>query len=214
MRCSFCDSVYAIKPDNKTYKLDILEKLDKNPNIQHIVFTGGEPMLNRNMPQIVRKLINQYQVNVTIETNGTIFYEGFYGLNNPENLLFSISPKLSNSIPKDETLKKIHTGIQKYTPESCYNYMKYHSENVIFKFVIKDKDDIEEMREFIDEVNEICYDNNEMAIYPDIIYLMPMAATKKQLHNRRQFVINQCKKYGYNYSPRLQIDIWGTKRGV
>lgn len=43
---------------------------------------------------------------------------------------------------------------------------------------------------------------------------MPEGINEEQLLKKRQMVAEHCAEHGYHYSDRLQIIIWGTKRGV
>ena len=54
----------------------------------------------------------------------------------------------------------------------------------------------------------------EMQIPTSIIVLMPQGITNDQIQERQNWVVETCKKYGYRYSPRLHVDIWGDTRGT
>mgnify|MGYP007094780804 FL=1 len=43
---------------------------------------------------------------------------------------------------------------------------------------------------------------------------MPAGSRNDELDQNRQMVAEYCAEHGYRYSDRLQIIIWGTKRGV
>lgn len=78
------------------------------------------------------------------------------------------------------------------------------SENIIFKFVIENEGQVKEIQS-IQEVIDI----------PDeYIYLMPCAKTRAGYLANAGTLIEFCKKYGYNFSPREHIVIWDNKRGV
>ena len=46
------------------------------------------------------------------------------------------------------------------------------------------------------------------------VYLMPEGTSSEQLRQRQQWLIEECKQHGYNFTDRLHIHIWGDKRGV
>jgi 7-carboxy-7-deazaguanine synthase len=71
--------------------------------LNHIVITGGEPLLQRKtLTQLVNALKDEFKAHLTLETNGTLF-----DLNIARQVdLISISPKLKNSNP---TLQKMQT---------------------------------------------------------------------------------------------------------
>ena len=43
---------------------------------------------------------------------------------------------------------------------------------------------------------------------------MPLGATREEYLQNVEKTIKKCLKYKLNFSPRLQIVIWDTKRGV
>jgi len=102
--------------------------------------------------------------------------------------LYSISPKLSNSgVPaKDRKLKP------------------FPYDNSVYKFVMSKPSDISEVLQI----------QKEWQISPTKIFLMPEGATKRELQKKREWVIELCKEFGFRFSPRLQIEYWGRKRGV
>jgi 7-carboxy-7-deazaguanine synthase len=103
-KCCWCDTPYTSwwNEGNKV-SIDEIYKtcINHSGYVKHIVITGGEPMIQKDLPELVN-LLKKNKHFVTIETNGTIF--------NPDVKpdLFSISPKTSNSIPdKDNHPKDI-----------------------------------------------------------------------------------------------------------
>ena len=67
-----------------------------------------------------------------------------------------------------------------------------------FKFVISKEQDIHEvLNKYIKPFN----------INRENVWLMPEASTKDILQKRSPMVIELCKKYSLNFSPRLQIDL-------
>ena len=75
----------------------------------------------------------------------------------------------------------------------------------IFKFVINDKKDWEEIKtEWIDVMN----------IPRRLIYLMPSAETFEQLEKNQKTTSEIVLKNNVNYSNRLQIQLWNQTTGV
>jgi 7-carboxy-7-deazaguanine synthase len=46
------------------------------------------------------------------------------------------------------------------------------------------------------------------------VYLMPQATTEQELRNKSSWLAEECKNYGYNFTTRLQVILWGRQRGV
>ena len=68
LRCNYCDSAYAFKGGEKKSIDEILDII-RPWRVKHALLTGGEPLLQRPSPELVRRLaLEGYQV--SIETHG------------------------------------------------------------------------------------------------------------------------------------------------
>lgn len=198
LRCVWCDTPYTSwRPEGDEWSVEkIVEEVSKYPS-RHTVITGGEPFLARDLPQLTDRLRTD-GYHITIETAGTIFTPLACDL-------ISVSPKLSNSTPWKRQRGKfaqMHqerrlnlTGIQQFVV--TYDYQ--------LKFVVDDKRDIEEIQQILNKLN---------SIEPSRVLLMAQARTKQQLHSKSQWIVELCKKHGFGYSPRLQIELFGNRRGT
>ena len=54
----------------------------------------------------------------------------------------------------------------------------------------------------------------EIKIPASVIVLMPQGISRDQIQDKQNWMVEICKQHGYRYSPRLQVDIWGDKRGT
>jgi len=153
LNCKWCDSKYASRAKTwKEYELEEVEKKIKSFPANLIVFTGGEPLLHREeIEAIVDRLNLEYnKLEVEIETNGTLYpLENF-------NCRYNISPKLSSSGNDKEIAIQIPV------------LKKFNEINSIFKFVVKTKQDWEEMEEIIKQVK----------IEKNKVWVMPEGQTK------------------------------------
>jgi 7-carboxy-7-deazaguanine synthase len=70
LRCAYCDSVYAFKGGTKKSVEEVLETI-RPYEVRHVLLTGGEPLLQRNTPELLQRLIAEgYEV--SIETHGEV----------------------------------------------------------------------------------------------------------------------------------------------
>jgi len=161
--------------------------------INHVVITGGEPLLHLKNHDLFKKLLQtlrMYRFFIEIETNGTILP--------PEDIIgdvdqFNVSPKLSSFFDKNKSIK--------------LEVLKAFAKNkkAYFKFVITNKKDIEEVKEL----------QKECEISSDKILLMPEGISDEVTKNRAQELVKLCLENGYRFCNRLHIWIWeGIKRGV
>lgn len=184
LRCSFCDTKYHTQSRNLTKADDYLLK-----NNRHWVITGGEPLLQQ---AAIVELIEDYGPDmVEVETNGTIKELTPRFLTSID--LFNISPKDKRFQPKECNSKPIFLEYVFEMGSAHYNV----------KFVYSDK----ESERFISNIIK------KYHINPESVWIMPEAATKEELEKKQKKVWEYCVKHSYNYSPRLQVIVFGKKRG-
>jgi 7-carboxy-7-deazaguanine synthase len=199
LRCHWCDTPYA------SWKLEgpemsneeILKKLTEW-NCDHVVLTGGEPMIAPNLPELATALKKQKK-HITIETAGTIL---------PNSIpcdLASISPKLSNSTPspeRDPAWAKKHEATR-LQPEVISEWIRKYP--VQLKFVVSSENDLAEIKDLLSRLPSVPLHQ---------ILLMPEGIDVKTLAARSPWLIDICKREGFRFCPRLQIEIFGHTRGT
>jgi 7-carboxy-7-deazaguanine synthase len=72
------------------------------------------------------------------------------------------------------------------------------------KFVIQRPEDLPEVRDLIVAVSAD----------PTRVILMPEGTDPGQLRDRAVWLAEICKEEGFRFSPRLHVDLWGSRRGV
>jgi len=191
-----CDTPYASFRPEKGYEFKIDKTLEKlvNSNIEHVVITGGEPTLMDDLPKVAEEFYRKGYF-VTVETNGTKHYD------NMPNAFISISPKLSNSYNQlSGNDYMIHVRNNMYHIPSM-EWMR--TNDYQFKFVVNSPEDIAE----IERVQTI------LRIPNNKIYLMPQGVTNKQLRQKSVWIVDEAIKHGWNFTPRLHINLFGNVRG-
>jgi len=198
LRCVWCDTPYASwNPEGEDWPVDrIVDWAVSQPVFRHAVLTGGEPMIQPQLPELAERLA-ALGLHITIETAGTVFAEL------PCHLL-SLSPKLAGSTPpgdapdgwagRHERLRINEDVLLRLTGR--YDYQ--------LKFVVSSPSDLDE----IHSLARFC------RTPPDRVLLMPEARTVEQLHARGPWVAEICQRTGYRYCPRLHIEMYGNRRGV
>lgn len=212
---SICDSEesswdFKTKSVNEYCWADVEKIIEDNPQIHYAMITGGQPTMNKKLFKELVNLLLQHNMKVEIEDNGTTFINDL----NPKLLnLVTLSPKLSNSIPKVgvyiDKLKRVTT--QKDVDRHASRYrnipsMKKWVENFNYqlKFVISNKDQI---KEALSLVKDIGADLNK-------VYFMPEGSTRKQLASRRQWLYETCLSLGIKYTDRLSVLVYDELKGV
>lgn len=68
LRCGWCDTAYAFHGGAELTRAQILEEVARHP-CRFVLLTGGEPMLQRELPELARELVSRgYEV--AVETHG------------------------------------------------------------------------------------------------------------------------------------------------
>ena len=180
----------------------------------HLVVTGGEPLLRGFQKGLVELMIHPdlHTRFVTIETNGTqefsfkklvsentheayIDYYRKFGINKNCGVTFSVSPKLSNSGESWE---------EAIVPEALESYNRWPKSYLYLKFVVRGEGEMKEVHEAVS-----AYSHAGVEI--DAIYLMPETGP----HGMYDYEVAQLAlKYGYKFSPRLQINLFGNEWGT
>jgi 7-carboxy-7-deazaguanine synthase len=161
-----------------------------------VVVTGGEPMLFPEVVELTHHL-KQLGLHITIETAGTV--------DQPvECDLMSISPKLSNSTPRERDGGRwaVQHARLRFQPVVLRRLIRDYEFQL--KFVVSEPGDL-------DELHAIC---SAIGAARDRVLLMPEGITSEALRDRAAWIVDVCKSEGFRYSPRLHIDLWGNKRGV
>ena len=196
LRCIWCDTPYTSwEPEDKDISVEDAVDAILAHNCKQVVITGGEPFMQPKDLTILCHRLRQNGKHITIETNGTLFER-------VEADLLSISPKLENSNPSEFNHHFKQHQRNRINQEVLRQFLDYY--NCQLKFVVETERDLFEIHQL-----EI-----EMQIPASIIVLMPQGITNDQIQERKNWVVETCKKYGYRYSPRLHVDIWGDTRGT
>lgn len=90
LRCPWCDQPSALSFRESSVDLEeLISNIESYPH-RHVIITGGEPLVEESLPELVRELLKRDKF-VQIETNGTLWQEGLEGF--VEHLYITCSPK-------------------------------------------------------------------------------------------------------------------------
>lgn len=203
LRCRWCDTPYASWNPEGTQLTpeEILTKLSAWPAARHVVLTGGEPMVARDIGNLIRG-IRQAGYHLTIETAGTV------ALPEAGCDLASLSPKLSNSTPLPGEISGAwitrHEETRRNLPV-LLGWIKGARETQL-KFVISGEADLVEAQTLLAGLNH--------PVPPDHVLLMPEGRTMEELRHRSAWLVEVCKSHGYRFCHRLHIELFGNTRGT
>ena len=200
-----CDSAYSWHPAYKHLAMDLtyeelVNKIFALP-ANNLSFTGGEPLL---WSHIIVKLLNDQRIaskfeRCLIETNGTI---AFTSNHSPIPVMFSVSPKLSNS---GEPIEKTINPEVLTTFNSSF-YLKFVSDGTEESFA------------------EIMAVLNQYAAYLGFtlakfckyvpVYIMPEGAETVIEHPMYSRIADFCIEHRFIFCARVHSIIYGNKSGT
>jgi len=137
LRCSWCDTKYSFNEGYNININDVLNKIEdykKNNYFKWICITGGEPLLQRDLNNLIKKLYKRYKI--LLETSGSLDIKRFLPLYN--NVYKDIDFKL----PSSNMYNKFN-----------YNNLKYLKKGDYIKFVINDENDFNTAIKEINNIN-------------------------------------------------------------
>ncbi len=197
LRCAWCDTPYASwAPEGEEWTVERLAGRAAASRLRHVVITGGEPMIFADLAPLTRTL-EALGKHITIETAGTIDQDVACHL-------MSISPKLANSTPhgiEGGRWVEMHERAR-LRPDVVRALMARYDYQL--KFVIREEADVDEVSALV----------AKLGAPPERVLLMPEGVEPERLRERSVWLAEICRRTGFRYSPRLQILLYGNRRGV
>ena len=184
--CRWCDTKYSWDPaGGREATLDALIEEAVAAPCRRAVVTGGEPLESSFFAPVVRALKDR-DFTVEVETSGVI------------------APP---ALPVDQwnvSLKLAHSGVAESTRINPAAIRGFLDRRAWWKFVVTQPSDVAEVLALAER----------FALPHDRILLMPEGIRREELLERSLWVVDECRRHGFRYSPRLHVLLWGAKRGV
>lgn len=198
LRCWYCDTPHTSwSPEGEDLSVDeILERVAEL-DAEHVVLTGGEPMLFAELIPLSARL-REAGRHVTIETAGTLYLPVTCDL-------MSLSPKLANSTPSEDRagLWSERHERTRHAPDVVRRLVSEYAYQV--KFVVGSPDDCREVEEYLRAIPEI---DRERAM------LMPEGIDAEALARHAEWLEAYCREHALRFCPRRQIEWFGYVRGT
>jgi 7-carboxy-7-deazaguanine synthase len=184
--CRWCDTKYSWDPagGHQVTLEALLEDAAAFP-CRRVVVTGGEPLESSLFVPLVEALKSR-SFTVEVETSGV--------LPPPPAPVdqWNVSLKLANSGVAEAT---------RINPEAIRALL---ARGAWWKFVVADPRDVAEVLQL----------GERFALSHERILLMPEGIRREDILERSLWVVEECRRHGFRYSPRLHILLWGAKRGL
>lgn len=136
LRCAWCDTTYSFNESEITERLSAKEIYDyiKSTNITNVTLTGGEPLIQDNIEELLEILDKDSSLKVHIETNGAVNISSIK--NKFKNIILILDYKLPSS------------KMTKAMVEENFNLV---DENDVYKFVLGSQEDLQVAYEIIEK---------------------------------------------------------------
>ena len=194
LRCTWCDTPYASRrPEGRHVGVGELVAAAGSSGQRHVVVTGGEPLLQREVTALTIGL-QRHGHHVTVETAGTVFRE--VGCD-----LLSLSPKTGNSDPSGPWLDR-HRA-RRGDLEPARQLLRLCPEHQV-KLVVRSEVDLPELVAMVEG----------LGVDPGRVMLMPEGRTAAEVAARTAQVAALCLRLGGRCGPRLHLELFGAGRGV
>jgi len=194
LRCAWCDTPYTSwRPEGVRRSVGELLAAATAAGMHHVVVTGGEPLLQREVGALTEGLVCAGH-HVTVETAGTLAPEFTCHL-------LSVSPKTGNSDPAGHPAAR-HRALRENAGPLVGLLARFPEHQL--KFVVRSESDLPEILAMVERLGAV----------RERVLLMPEGRSAEEVAARAPEVARLCLRHGFRYAPRLHLDLFGPGRGV
>jgi 7-carboxy-7-deazaguanine synthase len=201
LRCSWCDTKYSWSVHDggtwETLSPEVVAGRVGDLRARHVVLTGGEPTLQKELPELAR-LLKADGHHLTIETNATIFPRASVPLID----LWSLSPKLQSAGENYLRYPILERFLTTLRPEQQQ-----------WKFVVRDEEDEQHLRRLLLRYPEFVERQLPIILQPEGDNATPnYPSALEQLIERVRDPF--WDDYFVRVLPQMHVIIWGRRRWV
>lgn len=201
LRCTWCDTPYASwNPEINRRSIEWLVEQAHASGVKHAVLTGGEPMIFDAIEPLAASL-RASGFHITIETAGTVHRAVACDL-------WSISPKLSHSTPRDDPRDptghwaKVHEE-RRLNSAALQSLLEEPGDHQL-KFVVRRSEDLSEIEGLLGMLRG--WAPSDVLLMPEGIAPPPPGSLG--------WLVEACTARGWRLCRRLHLDLFGNKRGT
>lgn len=195
LNCTYCDTAWAISADAPHEEMSQQELIEyiKETGIDNVTLTGGEPLLQPEIENLVVDIISLNK-RVEIETNGAVSIRSMKEMADKLNLRDELSITLDYKCPG--------SGMEDFMLMENYDDLR---EFDTVKFVVSDRADLDKAREVIGEYNLI---DRKIAAYLSPVFgsIEPREIVEYMMEHKMNGVTHQLQQHKFIWDP--------DKRGV
>ena len=138
LNCVYCDTKWANTADAPAEQMTKEEIYDyiKSTGVRNVTLTGGEPLLQKGIQELLEYLAKDKDLRIEIETNGSVDIKNVKAIENCPSVTLDY--------------KTPYSGMEKFMLTDNYKYL---DENDTIKFVCGSIEDLEKTKYLIDTYN-------------------------------------------------------------
>lgn len=205
LRCRWCDTPFTSwEPVGEERSIDDVLQQIASLGCQHVVVTGGEPLLFPEVMHLCREL-RKRGLHVTIETAGTVLHDDVPAAEMAD--LLSISPKLASSAPPPDTPGNWHRRHEAARRRDDVVAALLAAGDYQLKFVVDTEADLDEVRSWLTALDA------RVAVDRSRVFLMPQGIDEATLAAAAAWLEPACHREGLRYAPRHHLTWFGHTRG-
>lgn len=142
LRCAWCDTAYSWEPEAiaEGMTTDEICAFIHETGIKHVTLTGGEPLIQEGIEALLEKLLQDKDLLIHIETNGSVDISLFKARNSSPQIRYIVDYKLPGS------------GM---TNRMAAANLEAVGGNDVYKFVLASEEDLEMAFKVI-EAHDLC----------------------------------------------------------
>jgi 7-carboxy-7-deazaguanine synthase len=184
--CAWCDTKYSWDPagGRRQTLAGVLAEVAAF-SCRRVVVTGGEPLESPLFTPLVRAL-HARRHTIEVETSAT---------RPPPPVRvdqWNVSPKLASSgVPEARRIQP--AAIRAFVRRRAW-----------WKFVVERPEDLAEVNALV----------ARFRLPRERVLLMPQGVRREEILERSLWLVDECRRHGFRYSPRLHVLLWGARRGV
>ncbi|SES10570.1 putative 7-carboxy-7-deazaguanine synthase QueE [Lachnobacterium bovis] len=187
LNCVYCDTKWANTNETKYELMSASQIVDyiKSTKVKNVTLTGGEPLRQENIIYLLKQLSLLENINVEIETNGSVNIAEVKKINN------------SPSITLDYKLPE--STMEKYMDLTNYEYLEKKD---TVKFVCSSIGDLNKAKEIIDKYNL----TSKCKVYLSSVFekITPAEIVEFMKENNMNDINLQLQMHKYIWDPNLK----------
>ena len=195
LNCTYCDTAWAIPTDapHEDMSHQALIEYIKETGIDNVTLTGGEPLLQPEIENLVVDIISLNK-RVEIETNGAVSIKSLKELADKLSLRDELSITLDYKCPG--------SGMEDFMLMENYDELREYD---TVKFVVSDRNDLDRAREVIEKYKLI---DRKVAAYLSPVFgkIEPSEIVEYMIEHKLNGVTHQLQQHKFIWDP--------DKRGV